>query len=248
METVLIDFVNIFKGEEDINNTKNLNKNAKDVLNDIYNSRLKDICINSNQDFKLLRNDFKTNTSNENNQIEVISGEECNSIKREKKKITLPYKVILEDGNTRINKNNRSIDKTGRESSCFFSLSPGRISILEENKIVHKKTEFKDVFKKYKLNTKNERINVRENLKVTDKLVKNYETNIKTPRVKSHVPRITQTNMPLNVLMETNSHLYIKINRNNFGPKLDLRNNKKNEKVGTPSFYNNIFSSRRDKK
>jgi hypothetical protein len=242
IEASLIEFVNILKDRDKLIETNGLNNNAKELLSDITSSMFINL-IRKNSDFQVLKNDFKINSSNENNTIETIV-EDSNKInKKEKRKICLPYRVILEDGNTRVNKNNRSCEKIQYESPGFFSLSPNRISIIEEQKI-QKRGDFKEVFKKYKINSN--RMNVRENLKATDRLVKNYEVNIKSPRVKSQMSKNPQSNIPKNVLKETNSNLYIKINRNNLGPKLDLRN-KKPEKIGTPSFYNNIFSRRGNK-
>ena len=59
---------------------------------------------------------------------------------------------------------------------------------------------------------------MKENLIETAKMIMDYDTLKKNVRVKSHNYR-NKLNIPSNIFIETKSN-YIKINRNNLGPRL----------------------------
>lgn len=223
IEERLIDFVNLIKDPYPDYDNKPIDNNIKELIYDIHNSKFKSL-LNINKDFLILKNkSFKTSEFNTIESVTNLSNSNSNtnsSNKIEKKKISLPYRVTLQNGNTRVNKYNQSSEREVNQTPYCFSLSPKRISIMEEKKL-NKDIEVKNMLKKFKLNPRNEnRMNVRENLKNTAKLVLDYENRKRSPRVYSHLPTKEENNFAKNIFVETNSNLYIKINRNNFGPKL----------------------------
>ena len=125
-----------------------------------------------------------------------------------------------EDENSRVNKYIRSCEKRTilPEYVTFSPVLQSRIEYINEEKNSPKVKEIKERFKKYKINKNLKICNMKENLIATAKMIMDYDTLKKNVRVKSHNYR-NKLNIPSNIFIETKSN-YIKINRNNLGPRL----------------------------